>query len=416
MPKLSTYVILVALSLLMFFWAPAWSQTVTYSKISDLPLDGAPGSTDLVEIEQSTGASSNSATLGSVIQRAHGLSDGHLLIDSGILSSVSAADFLTSIGAAALVHDHDADYSAVDHDHDSDYASADHNHDADYAAAAHNHATTYAALVHDHDSDYSAIDHNHDEDYQAADLDLGSLAQGIDGVVVGAGNGNGFAAGTYDDIVALFGTGACSGYMKSDGTCDEPEGLLGNWNYTPLEEEPETPQAGKFYLADNNNWDPIDYAGETDYFVMYTGVGWIGVIDMAGNILLANIPADDTAYDATSWNSDTNAPSKNAVRDEMETKATRVASGTSALGVSAIPSNACAAVVTTSASGTVTTDVIGWGFNGDPTGTTGYQASTDGMLTIIAYPSTDNVNFRVCNNTAAAITPGAITLNWRVIR
>lgn len=95
---------------------------------------------------------------------------------------------------------------------------------------------------------------------------------------------------------------------------------------------------------------------------------------------------------------------------------TTVVSGTSALGTSAISSATCASVVTTSATGTATTDVILAGFNGDPTGVTGYAASASGMLTIISYPSSNNVNFKVCNNTSGSITPGAITLNWRVVR
>lgn len=93
-----------------------------------------------------------------------------------------------------------------------------------------------------------------------------------------------------------------------------------------------------------------------------------------------------------------------------------VAAGTSALGTSAISSGACATVVTTSATGTATTDVILVGFNGDPTGVTGYGASANGMLTIINYPSADNVNHKVCNNTGSSVTPGAVTLNWRVLR
>lgn len=94
-----------------------------------------------------------------------------------------------------------------------------------------------------------------------------------------------------------------------------------------------------------------------------------------------------------------------------------IASGTSALGTSAIASGGpCATVVTTSATGVVTTDVINWGFNGDPTGVTGYAPTTNGLLVIFAYPSANNVNFKVCNNTSASITPGAITLNWRVAR
>lgn len=93
-----------------------------------------------------------------------------------------------------------------------------------------------------------------------------------------------------------------------------------------------------------------------------------------------------------------------------------IASGTSALGTSAIGSAACATVVTTSATNTATTDVVLASFNGDPTGVTGYVPLTSGMLTIIAYPSANNANFKVCNNTNASITPGAITLNWRVVR
>ena len=93
-----------------------------------------------------------------------------------------------------------------------------------------------------------------------------------------------------------------------------------------------------------------------------------------------------------------------------------IAAGTSALGTSAISSGACATVVTTSATNVATTDVIQAGFNGDPTGVTGYAPTTNGMLTIIAYPSANNVNFKVCNNTSASVTPGAITLNWRVTR
>lgn len=93
-----------------------------------------------------------------------------------------------------------------------------------------------------------------------------------------------------------------------------------------------------------------------------------------------------------------------------------IAKGTSAMGTSAISSGACATDVTTSATNVATTDVVGWGFNGKPTAVTGYAPATSGMLTVIAWPSANNVNFSVCNNTTASITPGAITLNWSVVR
>jgi hypothetical protein len=87
-----------------------------------------------------------------------------------------------------------------------------------------------------------------------------------------------------------------------------------------------------------------------------------------------------------------------------------------ALGTTTIASGQCAGTVTVSAPGVLTTDVIQASFNGDPTGIVGYQPSTSGMLVIIPFPTAGNVNFKVCNNTATAITPGAVTLNWRVTR
>lgn len=93
-----------------------------------------------------------------------------------------------------------------------------------------------------------------------------------------------------------------------------------------------------------------------------------------------------------------------------------IASGATALGTGAISSGACATVVTATATGTATTDAISAAFSADPSATTGYVPSTSGMLTILIYPTSGNVNFKVCNNTAASITPGAVTLNWRVVR
>lgn len=93
-----------------------------------------------------------------------------------------------------------------------------------------------------------------------------------------------------------------------------------------------------------------------------------------------------------------------------------IASGSTAMGTGAIASGACATTVTATATGTLTTDVLTASFNGDPTGVTGYVPSTSGMLTIFVFPTANTANFRVCNNTSASITPGAITLNWHVTR
>jgi len=91
-----------------------------------------------------------------------------------------------------------------------------------------------------------------------------------------------------------------------------------------------------------------------------------------------------------------------------------IAHGTAALGTAPIASNSAATVVTVSATGVLTTDDIIADFNADPTAITGYIPGT--MLTIVKYPTADHVNFKVVNNTAGSITPGAVTLNWRVVR
>lgn len=93
-----------------------------------------------------------------------------------------------------------------------------------------------------------------------------------------------------------------------------------------------------------------------------------------------------------------------------------IASGTAALGTAAIGSGACAAVVTVAGTNIATTDTLLASFNGDPTAVTGYIPATTGMLTIIGYPTAGNANFKACNNTSSSVTPGAITLNWRVVR
>lgn len=91
-----------------------------------------------------------------------------------------------------------------------------------------------------------------------------------------------------------------------------------------------------------------------------------------------------------------------------------IASGTAAMGTSAITAGTCATVVTVSAPGVVTTDVVAVGFNGDPTATTGYLPTA--MLTLVPYPTANNINVKACNLTGSSITPAALTLNWRVDR
>lgn len=134
--------------------------------------------------------------------------------------------------------------------------------------------------------------------------------------------------------------------------------------------------------------------------------------------------------------SDTSIVSEQGIREAFD--AIAIASGTSALGTAQIASEDCATTVSTAASGvephnstctgsgtpatcctgsgtgTCAGDFIDWQFMSDPTSTTGYTAS--GMLTIIQTATDGYVNFDVCNLTGSAITPGAMSLQWRVTR
>jgi hypothetical protein len=96
-----------------------------------------------------------------------------------------------------------------------------------------------------------------------------------------------------------------------------------------------------------------------------------------------------------------------------------IASGALALATSAISANSCQAVSggvnNATATGTLTTDRIIYTPNGSIKAVTVYTPA--GTLTIVAYPTADNVNFDVCNKDQTnAVTPGAVTLNWMVLR
>lgn len=93
-----------------------------------------------------------------------------------------------------------------------------------------------------------------------------------------------------------------------------------------------------------------------------------------------------------------------------------ICSGTVALGTSAIASGAAATTVTATCTGLAATDTISMDFNGSPLAVTGYVPSANGMLSVLKWPATNTINISVVNNTSASITPGAITLNYRVVR
>jgi hypothetical protein len=147
-----------------------------------------------------------------------------------------------------------------------------------------------------------------------------------------------------------------------------------------------------------------------------TELGFNAPSGFTGNFLDAHVNGGASVFNISYQGNVTGGTYNGTTIPTSGTLTQTIASGTIALGTAAIASGACASAVTGTATGTATTDVVSVGFNGDPTSTVGYEPSTNGMLTIIPYPTANTANIKVCNNTGASVTPGAITMNFRVTR
>ena len=94
-----------------------------------------------------------------------------------------------------------------------------------------------------------------------------------------------------------------------------------------------------------------------------------------------------------------------------------VAAGQTPMPTIAVPANSCSTSATTAAATNVlSTDAVEVTYKTDPTGIVCYGGGTSGGITIRPWPTPNNMNFKLCNETASSITPGAVTVNWRVVR
>lgn len=90
-----------------------------------------------------------------------------------------------------------------------------------------------------------------------------------------------------------------------------------------------------------------------------------------------------------------------------------IATGSMALPTTAIPANSCSTTATTAAApGALPSDTVAWSFVGDPTGVTGYGGGVS--IKFKFWTTASTINLKLCNETAASITPGAISINWAI--
>jgi hypothetical protein len=100
----------------------------------------------------------------------------------------------------------------------------------------------------------------------------------------------------------------------------------------------------------------------------------------------------------------------NLTTDLASKQATLPAKSTATVGTTQIAANSCSAASTVSVVGTTTASVINFTPSSDITAVTGWGIT--GGLVIAAWPTQDAVNYKVCNQSNAAITPSAaVTFN-----
>lgn len=118
---------------------------------------------------------------------------------------------------------------------------------------------------------------------------------------------------------------------------------------------------------------------------------------------------DCTAAQALSGAGANTAPTCRAVPTVVATDSVVVDPGS-------IGTQTCATAITDTATGALGTDVVSWSFAADPSAVTGYAPLTAGGIYLVVWPSSGQINVKVCNPTASSIDPGSVTLNWQVTR
>ena len=93
-----------------------------------------------------------------------------------------------------------------------------------------------------------------------------------------------------------------------------------------------------------------------------------------------------------------------------------IANGAYTVDTASIPANTCATAVAVTATNTATTDTIVANSNATLSSIAGFGVTSAGAVRVDIYPTANNVNFQFCNPTGAAIDPGSVTFNWKVLR
>lgn len=260
-------------------------------------------------------------------------------------------------------------------------------------------------------------------------------------------------ADTYADLVAKWASGSCSGYLKSDGTCNSGDNLgtstyvdiMGLWGSCTgyLKSDGtcvSSTGSGGTSTGDDNIWTGENtFSGDLNIGIstgiLYVTSGAVSTETTLSGLVYGGFTVSQAACSDVNGNlttctalpvttlevghaSDTTIARASAgvVSVEGLSLPRIIASGATVLDFGSTTTGACATVIQATATNAVSTDVIIFNPNASIKAVTGYVPSSAGGFSITAFPTSGYVNFEACNWTSGTVDPSSITVNWMVIR
>ncbi len=210
-------------------------------------------------------------------------------------------------------------------------------------------------------------------------------------------NGKQPTLSSYSTIVNLFGSGSCTGYLYSDGTCSTPggSGTVSDGSGTTTANE---------LAVSTTTAHTIGYATTLPTAAEPAHTG--DVTNTAGSLATTVVKVNGGSIPTSAGLVGTNSSGQFVTANAYVYKGTVTLSGTIA--------SASSSTVSVAVTGATTSSVCLASFSAAFTGITGFVPSTSGMLAVGAYPTAGNCNFTIINNTSGSITMGSTVLNFVV--